>query len=205
MALHVVVLVSMLGVTVRGFATLSPVHIPITCSDMMWPKASSQRILSPRPILQAKAADHVEDDKKQQKRKDKKSADKETDNNKGDSDAKKQELVKAVGEKMRQGISQREKDASLLDKLNPFKAGQSLRQTIDTALTSINRDEKKSIFYIDDRFSSINDMTSALDRLEQDDDWIPEVLVVGATGEVGQLVVKRLLLDGRFRVRGTFV
>ena len=31
--------------------------------------------------------------------------------------------------------------------------------------------------------------------------YIPEVLVVGATGNVGRIVVRRLLLDGRFRVR----
>ena len=33
-----------------------------------------------------------------------------------------------------------------------------------------------------------------LDRLEQDD-FVPEVLVVGATGEVGRLVVRRLVFQ----------
>jgi len=35
--------------------------------------------------------------------------------------------------------------------------------------------------------------------LEQD--YIPEVLVIGATGAIGRLVVRRLVLSGRFRVR----
>ena len=33
------------------------------------------------------------------------------------------------------------------------------------------------------------------------DDYIPEVLVVGATGAIGRLVVKRMALSGKFRVR----
>ena len=89
---------------------------------------------------------------------------------------------------------------NLLDKLNPFKAGQNLRKTIDTALTSIQiPQETKSMYYVDDRFSTLSDGIT-MDRFE-DDGYIPEVLVVGATGEVGRLVVQRLLLEGRFRVR----
>lgn len=35
----------------------------------------------------------------------------------------------------------------------------------------------------------------------QEQDYIPEVLVIGATGAIGRLVVRRLVLSGRFRVR----
>ena len=132
---------------------------------------------------------------------------KKTSSRQRDPEATKKELVKAVGERMRQGKKKpsiKDDDEGLLNKLNPFKAGQSLRKTIDTAITSISSStshKEKSIYYMDDRFSNIvSSIEGALDRLEQDD-YIPEVLVVGATGEVGRLVVKRLLLEGRFRVR----
>lgn len=131
----------------------------------------------------------------------------------------KEDLVKAVGEKMRRqkqaakASSSSSKDlakdggdgddANLFDRLNPFKAGQNLRKTIDTALESISIPaDKKSLYYLDDRLNGevTFERNPALERLEQDD-FVPEVLVVGATGEVGRLVVRRLLLDGRFRVR----
>lgn len=130
----------------------------------------------------------------------------------------KEDLVKAVGEKMRSqkqaakgsfkdtakdGADGSGEDANLFDRLNPFKAGQNLRKTIDTALESINMPaDKKSLYYLDDRLNGeiTFERNPALERLEQDD-FVPEVLVVGATGEVGRLVVRRLLLDGRFRVR----
>jgi uncharacterized protein YbjT (DUF2867 family) len=58
------------------------------------------------------------------------------------------------------------------------------------------------MYYLDDRLVDGTNVFSerTLERLDQDD-FVPEVLVVGATGEVGRLVVRRLLLDGRFRVR----
>ena len=40
-----------------------------------------------------------------------------------------------------------------------------------------------------------------LDGTFDDDDYIPEVLVIGATGAIGRLVVRRMLLSGKFRVR----
>ncbi|GAX18611.1 hypothetical protein FisN_10Hh182 [Fistulifera solaris] len=121
-----------------------------------------------------------------------------------DAEAKKQDLLKAVGERMRSKQQQDEEQErpNLLDKLNPFKAGQNLRKQIDTALTSIKTSDelKSSIYYLDDRFTNFQDGTSSLGRLVEDD-YIPEILVVGATGEIGRLVVKRLLQEGRSRVR----
>ena len=127
------------------------------------------------------------------------------------SDISKEELYKKVGETIRKqkGGKTTDREEGVLDRLNPFKAGQNLRKTIDTALESLTTAEKTeqedSIYYINDRvFDDGSADTSTLsleDRLLLDD-YVPEVLVVGATGEVGSLVVRRLLREqGRFRVR----
>ena len=136
----------------------------------------------------------------------------------------KQELFEAVGAQMKQRSSSRssnnddetERDSSnrLLDRINPFKAGQSLRQTIDTALrgsTSTilpgsSHNKQQSIYYLDDRFmetaaSSSSTTTTRSQHADQEPSYVPEVLVVGATGEVGRLVVQQLLRSGRVRVR----
>jgi len=132
-------------------------------------------------------------------------------------------LVKAVGQKMKQRRSQQaggsktsskttkqSPEKGLFERLNPFRAGQNLRKTIDSALTSINLpNEKKTLYYLDDRLQGyksssggamITERNPLLDRLDQDD-FAPEVLVIGATGEIGSLVVRRLLLEGNCRVR----
>jgi uncharacterized protein YbjT (DUF2867 family) len=126
--------------------------------------------------------------------------------------------------KGRKTADEEKEEASLLDRINPFKAGQSLRRSIDTALTSIaTPSERKSRFYLDERLldfaaatdyggrsaaaaaaslSAAADPGSRLAESRGDGDYfVPEVLVVGATGEVGRLVVRRLLLSRRFRVR----
>lgn len=98
----------------------------------------------------------------------------------------------------------------LLDKLNPFQAGQNLRKTIGRLTTLAGSGsglstQTKQKYYLDDRFLEstggvLSERNPNAERLEADD-YVPEVLVVGATGEVGRLVVRRLLLEGRFRVR----
>jgi NAD(P)H-binding len=112
---------------------------------------------------------------------------------------------------------------ALLDLINPFRVGQNVRKTLGTAFESISRDKTKDqIYYIDDRFSegglegssrrSESDVFAARNPLlaerlaAQQQDYVPEVLVVGATGEVGRLVVQQLQLAGagssqKFRVR----
>jgi len=126
----------------------------------------------------------------------------------------KEELIEAVGESMAQAknsekgsLGEAEEDESLLDKLNPFKAGQNLRKTIDTALTSIAAPPttRDSLYWIDDRLSLGGGDVGT--ESGWDEDYVPEVLVVGALGSVGQLVVQRLLRGNaaagraQFRVR----
>jgi len=145
----------------------------------------------------------------------------------------KEELVKAVGKQMAEAkqadpqasptssstTTSEQDDTNLLDRLNPFKAGQSLRQTIDTALTSIvvttaptqqQQSTRDSIYWMDDRLGGLSSSTARTSNanalLASDDDYVPEVLVVGALGDVGTGVVQRLLREnsraaGQFRVR----
>ena len=107
-------------------------------------------------------------------------------------------------------------NSGLLDKLNPFQVGKKIRKSLDSAITSLARasgasgvssqEGQRSIYYLDDRFQESGgalfsqEMNPYLSRLEKEN-YIPEVLVVGATGEVGRLVVRRLLLEGRCRCR----
>ena len=142
----------------------------------------------------------------------------------------KQELMKQVGESIKAAKRQQSQpqqssastsssdasSSSVLDRFNPFKAGQELRKTIDTAISSTQpnkrrRTDSTSVYYLDDRLAgelntntnnnpanTANDLWSTT----PDDDYVPEVLVVGALGDVGQSVVQRLLREGpRFRVR----
>lgn len=125
----------------------------------------------------------------------------------------KSQVAKAAAQIMK--ISEVEEKTSFLDKLNPFYAGKSLRKSLDSAITSLARvnspgalseNRRGSLYYLDDRFREsggalfTQESNPYLTQLEKDE-YIPEVLIVGAKGEVGRLVVKRLLLEGRSRVR----
>lgn len=108
---------------------------------------------------------------------------------------------------------------------NPFEAGKQFRETLDSVIKSASTlsPNQKAIYYLDDRIledntrnpnrfdnlsegalafaqrNVLSDSMNALDSMEED--YIPEVLVIGATGAIGRLVVRRLVLSGRFRVR----
>ena len=109
---------------------------------------------------------------------------------------KKEIVVKAAKELRANRPKDDNDDDSLLDIVNPFKAGKKLRKTIES-LTGIS-EEKRSI-YLDDRVQGLSTLTERNPMLESG--FVPEVLVIGATGEVGRLVVRQLLLNGGFKVR----
>lgn len=122
----------------------------------------------------------------------------------------KEQIGKAAARIIKRDDDSDDENDSLF-KLNPFRAGQNLRKTFDSAITSLarasstpeDRLRKNSAYYLDDRFGGAlftQESNPYLARL-QAEKYIPEVLVVGATGEVGRLVVRRLLLEGRSQVR----
>lgn len=103
--------------------------------------------------------------------------------------------MKEISTQMRALTPPDPSDDDIIDRFNPFKAGQSLRKSIDTALISMKLpDETKSVYYIDDRFSGLRGQART-DTDAFDEAYIPEVLVVGATSEVGRFIVKYLLLN----------
>ena len=94
-------------------------------------------------------------------------------------------------------------DSGLLDIVNPFKAGQKLRETLESIATIGTglSDEQRSMYYLDDRLQQGLSLAERNPALERESNYVPEVLVVGATGEVGRLLVRQLLLQGKVRVR----
>jgi hypothetical protein len=120
-----------------------------------------------------------------------------------------EQLKTNFDEKKKDESAAESKKNNLLDNLNPFEAGQNIRKTLG-GLTTLGTgrlsEETRRKYYLDERFlegdsnALFSERNPFLERMEQDD-YVPEVLVVGATGEVGRLVVRRLLLEGRFRVR----
>ena len=101
------------------------------------------------------------------------------------------------------------RDDSILDRLNPFAAGKSFRSTVGSALDfiqygvpgSVSRlpPERRSI-YLDEELG-LSDPDYQVGATNQDEDYRPEVLVVGASGELGRTLVKRLLVENKVRVR----
>lgn len=84
---------------------------------------------------------------------------------------------------------------------NPFQktweAGRNLRETLDDALDQFTGTRKsRSRFSLADGEEYERRMYSQFES----EDEVPEVLVVGATGETGRIVVRKLLLRG-FKVR----
>lgn len=160
--------------------------------------------------LYASASD--DDEGSENKKKKKQSRPKKGSSKTEERNKKKEEVMRQLKAKLEEKKKSKS-DGGILNKLNPFQAGQSLRKTIGDlgTLTTIGSglsDRTKQKYYLDDRFlegggndgALLTERNPYLERLERDN-YVPEVLVVGATGEVGRLVVRRLLLEGRFRVR----
>jgi hypothetical protein len=110
--------------------------------------------------------------------------------------------------------------------INPFNAGKSLRSTVESAIdlaSAITNNpasrllpDRRSIYYnyyLDDQLGlsgvELKDDPKYDSRTapsshwlsQSDDDYRPEVLVVGAAGALGRVLVKRLVLENKVRVR----
>ncbi|KAL7551045.1 hypothetical protein ACHAWF_014256 [Thalassiosira exigua] len=130
---------------------------------------------------------------------------------------------RASGSKSKRGGGNAPKP-NLLEMINPFKAGKSLRSTVESAIdlaSAITSDPASRLppdrralyynYYVDDRLglSSLElkddpkvDSSPAGSWLaSSDEDDRPEVLVVGAAGALGRVLVKRLILENKVRVR----
>lgn len=112
---------------------------------------------------------------------------------------------------------------NILNLINPYNAGKNLRSTVASAFnlasaiastTSSPADrlppDRRAIYYnyyLDDKLglstAELKDSLepSSLWSSTSDEDYRPEVLVVGATGALGRVLVKRLLLENKVRVR----
>lgn len=116
---------------------------------------------------------------------------------------------------------------SILEMINPFNAGKSLRSTVESAIdlaSAITNNpasrlppDRRSIYYnyyLDDqlglsrvelkddpKYDSLTTASSSLWLAQSDEDYRPEVLVVGAAGALGRVLVKRLVLENKVRVR----
>jgi uncharacterized protein YbjT (DUF2867 family) len=103
--------------------------------------------------------------------------------------------------------SEEESSKRLLDQINPFKAGQSLRQALFRGADEMLRQSKYYLSNDDDEYDDYamtllldsstrrsNSASAAADAHFVSSQSAPEVLVVGATGATGQLIVRQLLL-----------
>lgn len=92
-----------------------------------------------------------------------------------------------------------------LQKLDPYGAGYQFRRTLDSAITTLaggpppSQQAAMDYYYLEDRLFAL-ESTSVTGKKPYDPQTVPEVLVVGATTNVGQTIVRRLILRG-IRVR----
>ena len=125
------------------------------------------------------------------------------------------------GKKQKQ---QQQTKQNILEMINPFTAGKNLRSTVNSAIDlsrAITKDagsrlppDRRAIYYnyyVDDQLglsslelkdsaaTSSSPSTSSVSS--SDEDCRPEVLIVGASGALGRILVKRLILEGKVRVR----
>lgn len=99
---------------------------------------------------------------------------------------------------------------NLLGRLNPFNVGKSFRSTVGSALDFIQYGAPGSVsrlpparrsIYLDEQLGLGDPYLDQVGVTNQDEDYRPEVLVVGASGELGRTLVKRLLVENKVRVR----
>ncbi|KAL3797747.1 hypothetical protein HJC23_000292 [Cyclotella cryptica] len=112
---------------------------------------------------------------------------------------------------------------NILDMINPYNAGKNLRSTVESAFNLASAiasttsspaarlpPERRAIYYnyyLDDKLglstAELKDSPepSSMWSSTPSEDYRPEVLVVGATGGLGRVLVKRLLLENKVRVR----
>lgn len=91
-----------------------------------------------------------------------------------------------------------------LQKIDPYGAGYQFRRTLDSAISTLAGSPPAAqaaldLYYLEDRLFAL-ESSSVSGRKPYDPQTVPEVLVVGATTKIGQLIVRRLILRG-IRVR----
>ena len=145
-------------------------------------------------------------------------------NNEEDDDIDNDKSMKKVGsgKDANSKANKKPKQPNILQMINPFEAGKSFRSSVESAidLVAATNDpasrlppDRRSIYYnyyVDDQLGlssmelkdnpKYDESTSTLSSSD-DDDYRPEVLVVGASGDLGSVLVKRLVLEGNVRVR----
>ncbi|KAK1742220.1 hypothetical protein QTG54_006785 [Skeletonema marinoi] len=154
-------------------------------------------------------------------------------------------------QKNKQGNNNKSSSSNILQMINPYNAGKSLRSTVESAIdlaSAIASTKESSVmasrlppdrrsiyynYYVDDQLglSSLELKDDAISTIstavtsssssssssksskpavptttsswleEQDKDYRPEVLIIGATGKLGRVLVKRLILENNVRVR----
>jgi len=148
----------------------------------------------------------------------------------GEKSSSKNDGINRIGPRSKNNDAGKSKP-NILEMINPFNAGKSLRSTVESAIdlaSAITNDpasrlppDRRSIYYnyyVDDQLGlsslELKDDPKAVSQAESfspvtesswlslsDEDYRPEVLVVGAAGKLGRVLVKRLVLENKVRVR----